>query len=199
MTLNSLRDLPKRCRGCVFWELSPECGAALADQDPSLDKEAWVSSTLLQWGGCGQIAYVDNIAAGFVTYAPSYLVPRANQFPSGPASADAALLMTAHVAPAFTGLGIGRLLVQAAATDLSRRGIRALETFGDNRNEAHACVAPTDFFQAVGFTTVAADPHYPRLRLDLSAVGGWHEAAGAIDITIERWLASISPVGAGSF
>ena len=185
LTLDTLDHLPSRCRGCVFWELSPNCGIAAPGMERSeLDKEAWVSATLLDWGSCGRIAYVDDMPAGYVSYAVPRYVPRAMEFPTGPASADAALLMTAHVEPAFAHIGLGRMLVQAVADDLAARGVGALEAFGDSRNEPGACVAPADFFRAVGFKTVKAHPHYPRLRLDLPYPAGWAAVAGASDIAL---------------
>ena len=65
ITLDNLDDLPKRCRRCVFWELDP-MGHARAQEvgDPALEKEAWISSTLLDWGSCGKIVYVDGAPAG---------------------------------------------------------------------------------------------------------------------------------------
>jgi GNAT superfamily N-acetyltransferase len=198
LTLDTLDHLPRKCRDCVFWELSPDCGNhPRGGEDPGLEKEAWVSATLLDWGSCGRIAYVDHMPAGFVTYAAPHYVPRASEFPTGPASADAALLMTAHVVPAYAQTGLGRLLVQATAQDLAKRGIRALEAFGDSRGEPGACVAPAEFFRSIGFKTVKAHPHYPRLRLDLRNVPGWGEGAGAIETAVEQWLASVTAL-AGS-
>lgn len=173
----------------MFWELSPDCGSNKAC-DPELDKEAWVSATLLDWGSCGRIAYVDQTPAGFVSYAAPTYVPRSQDFPSGPPSADAALLMTVHVAPAYSKIGLGRLLIQATADDLANRGIRALEAFGDSRSEPGACMAPADFFRSVGFKTVQADPHYPRLRMDLCQLPGWSASAGAVETMIEELLAA---------
>ena len=39
--------------------------------------------------------------------------------------------MTAHVVAAFAGGGLGRMLVQGVARDLTKRGIKAIEAFGD--------------------------------------------------------------------
>jgi GNAT superfamily N-acetyltransferase len=131
LTLDTLGDLPDRCRGCVFWELDPVAAQrAVAAGDPAFDKEAWLSSALLEWGSCGRVAYVDDVPAGYVVYAPPVFVPRSLAFPTSPASADAVLLMTGHVVPQFRGGGLGRMLVQGAAKDLTRRGVRAIEAFG---------------------------------------------------------------------
>ena len=67
ITLDNLDDLPRRCRKCVFWELDPVAGARASETgDTELEKEAWVSAVLLEWGSCGKIAYVDGVPAGAV-------------------------------------------------------------------------------------------------------------------------------------
>ena len=132
LTLDTLEDLPRPCRQCVYWELDPVAAErACAAGDPGLEKEAWVSQTLLEWGSCGKLVYVDGMPAGFVMYAPPAYVPRSMAFPTSPVSADAALLMTAHVVAAFAGGGLGRMLVQGVARDLTKRGVKAIEAFGD--------------------------------------------------------------------
>ncbi len=119
-------------------------------------------------------------------YASPKFVPRAEEFPSGPVSTDAALIMTAYVAPELTGRGLGRQLIQAAATDVRRKGLYALEAFGDARGEGEACVAPADFFRSVGFKTVTPDHGYPRLRLEMhSAIASDAEAANENDMESE--------------
>jgi GNAT superfamily N-acetyltransferase len=172
LTLDSLESVPGRCRSCVFWELSPLCAEPDEVGDPDLEKEAWVSQTLLEWGGCGRIAFEGERVAGFITYASPKFVPRSVEFPSGPVSPDAVLLMTAYVRPAYSGTGLGRQLVQTVAADVSRRGIYALEAFGDSRGESNACLVPADFYRSVGFKTVRSDPRYPRLRLELRPTVG---------------------------
>lgn len=169
LTLDTLADLPHPCRDCAFWELDRQAGpAACAAADPGLEKEAWVSQTLLEWGSCGQLVYVDDAPAGYAIYAPPGYLPRAADFPTAPPSPDAVLLTTVYVLPRHAGTGLGRLLVQSAAQDLVRRGVRAVEAFGDARQSAAGgCVAPAGFFVAVGFKTVRPHPRYPRLRLEV--------------------------------
>ena len=171
VTLDNLADLPGRCRSCVFWELDP-VGRTRAEEAGSteLEKEAWVSSVLLEWGSCGKVAYVDAVPAGFVLYAPPAYVPRSLAFPTSPASGDAVLLMTAHIVPEFAGGGLGRMLVQGVAKDLLRRGIRAVEAFGDATPAPASmpgCLVPADYLLSVGFKTVRPHPRFPRLRLEL--------------------------------
>jgi GNAT superfamily N-acetyltransferase len=207
LTLDNLDDLPRRCRRCVFWELDPIAGEAAEESgDPGLEKEAWVSATLLDWGSCGKIAYVDSLLAGFVLYAPPVHVPRSLAFPTSPVSGDAVLLMTARVQPEFQGGGLGRMLVQGAAKDLSRRGIKAIEAFGDARKEGigpehparpgadsadrGSCLVPADYLLAVGFKTVRPHHRFPRLRLELKNALSWRED---VEVALERLLGSMNP------
>ncbi|MEU8655617.1 GNAT family N-acetyltransferase [Actinoplanes philippinensis] len=195
LTLDTLEDLPRPCRQCVYWELDPvSAERACATGDPGLEKEAWVSQTLLEWGSCGKLAYVDGMPAGYVMYAPPAYVPRGMAFPTSPVSADAALLTTAKVVPSFAGGGLGRMLVQGVARDLTKRGVKAIEAFGDAKpdeiSEESACVAPVDFFLSVGFKTVRPHPRYPRLRLELRTALSWKSD---VEYALEKLLGSMSP------
>nr|WP_308209128.1 GNAT family N-acetyltransferase [Actinoallomurus purpureus] len=194
ITLDNLEDLPSRCRRCVFWELDPVSKQRAEDcGDTELEKEAWISATLLEWGSCGKIVYVDGVPAGYVLFAPPLYVPRSVAFPTSPVSADAALLMTAHIIPEFQGGGLGRMLVQGVAKDLTRRGIRAIEAFGDLKWEKPGCVLPAEYMLAVGFKTVRPHHRFPRLRLELKSAISWRED---VEVALERLLGSMSPEGA---
>jgi GNAT superfamily N-acetyltransferase len=194
VTLDNLDDLPRRCRRCVFWELDPVSrGRAEEAGDPELEKEAWISSTLLEWGSCGKIIYVDGVPGGFVLYAPPLYVPRSVAFPTSPVSADAVLLMSAYILPEFTGGGLGRMLVQGVAKDLTRRGVKAIESFGDLKHEDGVCMVPADYLLSVGFKTVRPHHRYPRLRLELKSALSWRED---VEVALERLLGSMTPEGA---
>ncbi len=214
ITLDNLDDLPSRCRSCVFWELDPVAGERACDSgDAALEKEAWVSDTLLEWGSCGQLVYVDGVPAGYVLYAPPAYVPRSVAFPTSPVSSDAVLLMTARLLPEFTGAGLGRMLVQGVARDVVRRGIKAIEAFGRHAPEAprgpvpargewaaplqheqeslrgqHSCLLPAEYLLAVGFKTVRPHPKTPRLRLDIKTTVTWRED---VEYALERLLGSM--------
>jgi hypothetical protein len=199
--LDNLVDLPSRCRQCVFWELDPVAGQAAAEAgDLALEKEAWLSATLLDWGSCGKIVYVDSLPAGYLTYAPPTHVPRSLAFPTSPVSGDAVLLMTARVLPEFAEGGLARMLVQTAAKDLTRRGVRAIEAFGrvgsaggrldPDDAKAPTCLVPADFLLAVGFKTVRPHHRFPRLRLDLRTAVSWR---ADVEVALERLLGSMSP------
>lgn len=190
LTLDLLDDLAPPCRGCVFWELDPVAKArAEQDGDPAFEKEAWISETLLAWGSCGTLAYVDDLPAGYALYAPPSQVPRSAAFPTAPVSPDAVLLAAVRVVPEFGEGGLGRMLVQGVVADLARRGVRAVEAYGDERTDADltgpTCVVPAGFLRAVGFKTVRPHPRWPRLRLDVKGAQAWRAEAEA---ALERIL-----------
>ena len=84
LTLDNLDDLPRRCRRCVFWELDPVARERAEEAgDVALEKEAWVSATLLEWGSCGKIVYVDSIAGRLPALRPAGL-RAAQPWPSRP-------------------------------------------------------------------------------------------------------------------
>jgi len=131
-----------------------------------------------------------------VLYAPPNAVPRANAFPTSPPSADAVLLTGFYVQPEFRGGGLGRMLVQSVAKDLTRRGVRAIEAFGDaipGESEpdaaGHHCVVPADFLSSVGFKTVRPHPKWPRLRLELRSAISWKED---VEAALERLLGQVT-------
>ncbi|AEN11183.1 MULTISPECIES: GNAT family N-acetyltransferase [unclassified Streptomyces] len=189
LTLDNLSDLPRRCRSCVFWELDPVSGeAAVKAGRPEVEKESWISAVLLEWGSCGRVVYVDDVAAGYVLYAPPAYVPRSTAFPTSPVSPDAVQLMTALILPGFQGQGLGRVLVQTVAKDMLRRGFRAVEAFGDARWKEPACVLPADHLLAVGFKTVRPHPAYPRLRLELRTTLSWKED---VELALDRLLGAV--------
>jgi hypothetical protein len=194
LTLDNLDDLVGDCRSCVFWELDPlGRERACAGGRQHAEKEAWVSKTLLEWGCCGQLLYVDGTAAGHVLYAPPAYVPRSSAFSTSPISSDAVLLMSARVAPEQVGAGLGRMLIQGVARDVTRRGIKAIEAFGRTSGvpdrSGLSCLLPADFLLAVGFKTVRPHRQTPRLRLEVKSLVSWRED---VESALERVLGSIS-------
>lgn len=197
VTLDNLADLPHSCRRCVYWEVAPHLKAQAEEfGETEFEKEAWVSNVLLDWGSCGRIIYSDKLPVGFVLYAPPSIVPRAGAFPTSPPSPDSVLLTAFHVLPEFRGGGIGRMLVQAVARDLTRRGVKAIEAFGDARPDeasgdpgGHTCVVPSTFLSSVGFKTVRPHPRWPRLRLELRSAMSWRED---VESALERLLGQVS-------
>ncbi len=191
ITLDNLDELPVRCRSCVFWELDPVAAERAAKAgDTGLEKEAWVSATLLEWGSCGKLVQVDGVTAGYVMFSPPLYVPRSVAFPTSPVSGDAVLLMTGHVLPEFSGQGLGRMLIQGVAKDMVRRGVKAIEAFGDAKWDGPGCVVPADYLLAVGFKTVRPHHRFPRLRLEVKSTLSWRED---VEVALERLLGSMAP------
>jgi GNAT superfamily N-acetyltransferase len=189
LTLDHLDTLPSPCRSCLFWELDPVRRARV--EDPCAEKDAWVSQVLREWGSCGRVALVDDVAVGYLIYAPAAFVPGAAAFPTAPVSADAVLLTTAYVDESAAGGGLGRMLVQGMARDLIERGgIRAVEAFGDTRGGGR-CVVPVDFLGGVGFKTHRAHSTTPRMRMELRSALTWKDE---VEVALERLLGAVRPL-----
>jgi GNAT superfamily N-acetyltransferase len=194
LTLDTLGDVPAACRTCVFWELDPAAhDRAHASGETAFEKEAWLSTTLLQWGSCGTVLYVDEVPAGFSLYAPPGYFPRSSAFPTSPVSADAVLLATTYVEPEFRGNGYARILLQTVAKDLLTRNVRAIEAFGSSLLAAQDCVLPADHLLAVGFKTVRPHARWPRLRMDLRSTVTWRED---VEVAFEKLLGTVTAVAA---
>lgn len=190
LTLDNLDHLPRTCRRCVFWELAPHVREQAEEfGEAALEKEAWVSNVLLDWGSCGRVLYLDDVPAGYALYAPPATVPHASTFPTGPVSADAVLLTALRIDPEFEHGGLGRVLVQNVARDLTRRGVKAVEAFGDLQESGGGCIIPAGFLQQVGFKTVRRHPKWPRLRLELRTALSWKED---VEAALERLLSTVS-------
>ncbi|MEZ0166458.1 GNAT family N-acetyltransferase [Kineococcus sp. LSe6-4] len=202
LTLDTVADLPKPSRQCVFWELDETAAARAAEAGyPDFEKEAWISTVLLQWGPCGRLVYVDDQPVGFVMYAPPLYVPQQSRFPTSPVSGDAVLLTTGWIEPAHRGEGLARMLLQGAAKDLTQRGAKAVEVFGggpaavggDGSTQAahdhgEPCVLPAHLLESVGFTVVRPHHRFPRLRLELKNALSWRED---VEAALERILGSV--------
>jgi hypothetical protein len=95
------------------------------------------------------------------------------------------------VLPGFAGGGIGRMLLQSVAKDLTRRGVKAIEAFGDlnHHPDAPACILPADHLKAVGFKTVRHHHRFPRLRLELKSAVSWRED---VEVALEKLLGSMT-------
>jgi hypothetical protein len=203
LTLDTLEDVPRTCRQCVFWELDPVAAErACASGDPELEKEAWVSQTLLEWGSCGKLIYVDGMPAGYVMFAPPGLrAARAGL----PHVAGLARRCAAHHRPrrrtvrrvaGWAGCW-SRAWPAISPSGASRRSRpfgdakfgEPDERLGTERSKS-GCLAPADFFLSVGFKTVRPHPRYPRLRLELRTALSWKSD---VEYALEKLLGSMTP------
>jgi GNAT superfamily N-acetyltransferase len=222
--MSTIGSLPEPCRRCVRWEVprsvrDPDRETDVVGVfDGEFEKEVWLSGVMLTWGTAGQIVLVDDEPAGFALYAPPTAVPAATAFPTSPVSPDAVLLTTAHILPQYAGQGLARFLLTGVVTDLTRRGVRAIELFGrrgdvddpvraDQDAELQAeleaelavddpdavriprCLVPASFALAVGFQEVAPHHRYPRLRYELAQGSGWK---ADVEAALERLVVSLS-------
>ncbi|SEH55615.1 hypothetical protein SAMN04489835_1374 [Mycolicibacterium rutilum] len=242
LRLEAFEQLPKHARRCVYWEVDPltlrrDAAGPEHLSDPEFEKEAWLSMVMLEWGSCGQLAVQcttadtddgfaalsgDEACLGYAFYAPPGAVPRAQQFPTGPVSADAVLLTSLGVESGEDAEGLSRTLISAVVGDLVRRGARALEAFGHTAAVTELfepgaatpelrpvlevlgdcavdqCVLQADLLQDAGFVVVSPHRYFPRLRLELEQGLGWK---ADVEAALERLLESAQlqqPVGAGA-
>ena len=185
LTRDNVHDLPAPCQACTRWELDPVRSSRVSRDGSSAQAKAqWLSSTLLEWGSCGQVMYVDDQPVGYITYAPPAFLPGLATFPTTPVAPDAVGLATVFVEPDYRGRGYGRILVQSAAADLVRRQVRAIEVVAHEKSEA--CMVPAEFLRSVGFSTVRAHLSTPRLRLDLRSTATWRE--DMVEAALDRIL-----------
>jgi GNAT superfamily N-acetyltransferase len=178
LNVDALDLLPEPCRRCAFWELGPKA-RPLRSEEAGLQKEAWLSSIVLEWGPAGHVLLVDGEPAGYSLYAPTRFLEQASSQAARPVSRDAVLLATLAVAPEFEGQGIGRVLLQSMARDLIRRKVRAVEAFADREWTGRYCHIPIQFLEACGFQVVREHPRYPLLRMDLRTALRWKDAREA--------------------
>ncbi len=164
----------------------------------------------------------DDPCLGYAFYAPPGAVPRARHFPTGPVSADAVLLTSLGVESCDGAETMPRNLIAAVVGDLVRRGVRALEAFGQTAEvtelldpravppalrpvvevlgdcSVDQCVLDADLLRDAGFVVVAQHRYFPRLRLELEQGLGWK---ADVEAALERLLETAQlqqPVGAGA-
>ena len=83
------------------------------------------------------------------------------------------------------------MLIQGIAKDMVRRGVKAIEAFGDAKwDEPGLSACPADYLLAVGFKTIRPHHRFPRLRLELKSTLTWRED---VEVALERLLGSMSP------
>lgn len=195
LTMATVDRLPERCRSCVTWELPGATAAVMSAGDAAFEKEVWLSGVMLTWGSAGQILQIDDEPVGFVLYAPPTAVAVASAFPTAPVSPDAVLLTTARIRDDRIGQGLGRFLMNGAVVALARRGVRAIELFGQEDTDLPTgagipnCLVPAGFARAVGFTDVRAHPRYPRLRFEIAGESGWK---AEVESALERLFTVIT-------
>ena len=188
LTLETLRDIPLRCRACVFWELSPLERAMAVEADPEFEKEVWTSSICLQQGTAGKVARVDGRIVGFALAGPPEEFPRSESFPAR-VSKDAWFLATVHVLPEAVHRGLGKAMVQAVLRDAKEHGRRALECFADRAWAGPDCIVPAEFCERIGFKVRRDHARFPLMRIDVRSIAKLTESAAE---AFEEFLRSVT-------
>lgn len=179
LTADAVERLPAPCGACLFWELGhprPAPGASAAAQgSAAIQKQAWCAAQSQDGHPPGRLVLLDDEVAGYVLFAAAgSFVRRRPPVPS--TSTDALVLATAWVAPHFREQGIGRALVQAAVKEALRRGLPAVEVYGDRRFREYDCVLPAMWLLREGFVVHREHPRYPVLRIDARRTVRWADS-----------------------
>ncbi|MHB8510782.1 MAG: GNAT family N-acetyltransferase [Actinomycetota bacterium] len=187
LDLRTVHELPVRCRGCVFWELSPGDRAIAVEHDSEFEKEAWCSELSLVWGAPGKVVFVDDQMAGFAVAGPIEAFPRAAFFPAN-VSKDALFLATLHVMSEYQGAGIGKLLVQNIVKMAKDHGKRAVECFADKSWAGYDCMIPAEFLHVIGFKIKRDHLRFPLMRIDIRSMAKLSES---VEHALESFLESL--------
>ncbi|AGF73802.1 hypothetical protein [Corynebacterium halotolerans] len=196
ITQETLGNIHPRARRSVFWELDPETAAKVTDKgDPAFEKEAWLTTTLLNYGCCGfsiggstRVDGTHRRAVATVLYCGRDDAPGTVNMPTAPVSDDAEVLTSLFIDPGFTGLGLEAVLVDASIMELVQKDASAVEAFGRREDfpanaEDEEALGPeirsildraedigllsVATLESAGFQVVADHPVLPRLRLEL--------------------------------
>lgn len=189
---DAVEALPSPCRECLFWELGRPCPArsgppAGGDDDPLTRKQAWASALIQDGHHAGRVVKVDDEVAAHAVFGPVEAFARRPGLLPHP-SAGSLLLATIWVQPQWRGLGLGRLLVQAALKEAIRLDLPAVEAYGDRRWHERECFLPATWLLHEGFEVHGEHPRTPLLRLDTRRSVRWAES---LEHALEEMLAHL--------
>lgn len=190
----------------IFWELEADAASLVHDSgDPTFEKEAWLTTVLLDYGCCGISLERSSLARAVATvlWCSRDDAPGAAQLPTAPVSEDAQLLTSLFIDPGFAGVGLEAVLVDAAIMQLVDADASAVEAFGWRsdffaradvdellegpvgsilRSASEIGLMSVSVLESAGFTVVADHPVLPRLRLELPPQHGLLSAAGLAEM-----------------
>lgn len=193
----------------IFWELDAETASLVHDSgDPSFEKEAWLTTTLLDYGCCG--LSLERSTAGravaTVLWCSRDAAPGCAQLPTAPVSEDAEVLTSLFIDPGFAGVGLEAVLLDAAIMQLVDADVPAVEAFGWRedffsradvdellegpvgsvlRSASEIGLMSVAVLESAGFQVVADHPVLPRLRLELPPQHGLLSVA-AVEELLDR-------------
>ncbi|MEO0096391.1 MAG: GNAT family N-acetyltransferase [candidate division WOR-3 bacterium] len=174
LILGNLGDAPEwnshpySCKYCIYWEYPEECiDPEKEKKEKNLQKKiAWLKNTLIKFGNCGKILYVNKRPVGYAQYAPPEFLPNAFRYPIKPDD-DAVLISCLFIVQRdFRRIGLGTKLLQSIISDLLNRKIKAVETFARKNNPENPS-GPVNFYLKNGFKIHKDDKEFPLMRLEL--------------------------------
>lgn len=193
----------------IFWELDAEAASLVHDSgDPSFEKEAWLTTTLLDYGCCGLSLERSTAARAVATvlWCSRDAAPGCAQLPTAPVSEDAEVLTSLFIDPGFAGVGLEAVLLDAAIMQLVDADVPAVEAFGWRqdffsradvdellegpvgsvlRSASEIGLMSVAVLESAGFQVVADHPVLPRLRLELPPQHGLLSVA-AVEELLDR-------------
>lgn len=193
ITQETVSRVHPRARRSVFWELDPGTAARVVEKgDPAFEKEAWLTTTLLNYGCCGFSLLPkdggDRPAVATVLYCGRDDALGVANMPTAPVSADAEVLTSLFIDMVYAGQGLEGVLIDAAIMELVDKDASAVEAFGVREEAllgegAEESLSPAlreildqaldigllgvGTLESAGFKVVADHPVLPRLRLEL--------------------------------
>ncbi|HSK24361.1 MAG TPA: GNAT family N-acetyltransferase [Egicoccus sp.] len=189
-----VEELPWPCRECLFWELGGACPGRTGPvakthdgDDPLTRKQAWASALVQDGRHAGRVVKVDDEVAAHAVFAPVEAFARRPAFVPSP-TPGSLLLATVWVQPQWRGLGLGRLLVQAALKEAIRLDLPAVEAYGDRRWHERECYLPATWLLHEGFEVHGEHPRTPLLRIDARRTLRWAES---LEHALEEMLAHL--------
>ena len=117
----------------IFWELDPDAASLVTSSgDPSFEKEAWLTTTLLNYGPCGYSLErsTHERAVATVLWCSRDYAPGCAQLPTAPVSEDAEVLTSLFIDRALAGVGLESVLLDATIMHLVDSDATAVEAFG---------------------------------------------------------------------
>jgi len=193
----------------IFWELDAEAASLVQDSgDPAFEKEAWLTTTLFNYGCCGLSLERSTAARAVATvlWCSRDAAPGCAQLPTAPVSEDAEVLTSLFIDPGFAGVGLEAVLLDAAIMQLVDADVPAVEAFGWRqdffsradvdellegpvgsvlRSASEIGLMSVAVLESAGFQVVADHPVLPRLRLELPPQQGLLSVA-AVEELLDR-------------
>jgi GNAT superfamily N-acetyltransferase len=166
----NLRDLPTfrlfpySCQYCVYWESTDDFDERISKEKALQLKSDWFRSVSKEFGDCGVIAYLNDEPVGYAQYALPKFFARAQQYKSGPPSADSVFLACLYIPKReIRGKGIGKSLLDFVLSDLQKRGYNTIETFARKGLESNP-TGPLEFYLKQGFSVKRECDEFPLVR-----------------------------------